>query len=393
VIPRGFDDWFAVSFRPKVTKGSQQPHGSTALFYGYYVNANGFPRGPFGNVNYESNQNLDPSRCKMATAKVRVGSRYVRCNYLTDVIARRAVADIRNADSRPFFMQVGFDAPHSDTARPVGPQPATRHLGSASRTKLPRDPAFNEADLSDKPPLIRAAAPDPLTRREVRIVTRSYRRELESLRSVDEAIGAILNALRGTGRLRNTYVVFTSDQGKFRGEHRLSFGKFLAYEESSSVSMTVTGPGVPKDRESEEIVGNIDVPATILSLSGASTEYPVDGRSLEQYWTQPELLTRRPIGISFGFRTGTDPGAGVAVAAPALQYRAFRVGPYKYVRYLDGEHELYDLSRDPHELLNVYDHDAYAEVRAYMERHLSDVFTCQGPSCQADLPLWPMPVD
>ena len=65
------------------------------------------------------------------------------------------------------------------------------------------------------------------------------------LLSVDEQIAAIVDALDDEGQLENTYLIFTSDNGYFAGEHRIRQGKYLPHEPSSHVPMLIRGPGIP----------------------------------------------------------------------------------------------------------------------------------------------------
>lgn len=387
-VPPGFDNWFTNSFRS----------GDNRM-YGYSVNDNGQIKGPYGKRNYSDKRGLDPRACRIGTGSVHIGGKKKRCNYITDVMTRRAVDEIRNGGDGPLFLQIDYDAPHGDVRPPAGPQPATRHLGSASRTPMPRPPNFNEADFSDKPAALREVAPRRLGPREIKRTVFSYRKQIESLRSIDDSVGAIIGALRKTGELDNTYVFFLSDHGYFIGEHRFSLGKFLAYEEASTVSMAVRGPGIRRGVKSREIVGNIDVPATIFGLSDAEPDYSVDGRSMAPYWKRPGLTTRRPIEISLlgssgaaGDGSASTSGAVASARAPALDYRGYRVGPYKLIKYESGESELYDLKRDRSELENVFRDGSYAPVREYMEEHLDQVINCSGSGCREQLPPWPRPL-
>jgi arylsulfatase A-like enzyme len=96
---------------------------------------------------------------------------------------------------------------------------------------LPSKPSFNEADVADKPSYMRA---NPrLTEAATDRIRRSYRGRLESLLAVDEAVEKLVGTLRDTGELDNTYVLFTSDNGFFFGEHRIPTGKYLPHEVSS----------------------------------------------------------------------------------------------------------------------------------------------------------------
>lgn len=385
VVPPGWDRWFTVSFE------------RSTPYYGYRVNDDGWLAGPFGHVNYNprKRRGVDPAACRVHTRRVD-GS---RCNYLTDLVTRRVVSEIRRngRKGRPFFMQIDYQAPHGDSAPPRGPTPPTRYAGTASRTRLPRNPAFNERDLSDKPRAVQLAAGRPLTRGPVRRITAYYRRYVETLRGVDDGVGAILRTLRRTGQLDNTYVFYLTDHGLFFGEHRFSDAKFLPYEPSSRVGMAVRGPGIPSRTRVDEVVGNIDVPATVLRVAGTESAHPLDGRPMDRFWLDPEAVTSRPFQISLtGFRGAEQrlenaDGATVSAKAPAVSYRGFRVGPYKYIRYWNGEEELYALDRDPYELRNRIADPRFAAVAGYMRDNLAWVYDCAGATCRAELPPWPRP--
>lgn len=376
-VPPGWDQWVTTAYRPGIR------------LYGYELNVNGRAVGPIGDPDYQqAGPGIDPASCDLRplSSVWPAGD----CLYLGDVMTAAAVREIRRTQGQPFFLQIDYQLPHSDVVPPRGPQPATRHLGIASRTRLPRPPSFNERDFSDKPALIRDLAANPLNRSEVRRLSSTYRRYVESLRSVDDGIGSILRALRETGELKRTYVILVSDHGLFLGEHRYEWGKFMPYEASSSPLMAVRGPGVQRGRVSRELVGNLDVPVTIMRLAGARPDYRVDGRSLRPYWRRPGLRSDRPVAITIVSGAETA-GASASALAPALGYRGFRMGRYKYIAYDLGGEELYDLAADPHELENLVGSPRYERPLAYMRRHLEDVTRCQGVTCRVELPRPPKP--
>ena len=246
-VPPGWDSWFTTAYLP----GTR--------YYGYPVSYNGNALPPFGNPEYGSHgPGIDNAKaCTAARLTARHFGR--KCKYLTDVMANEAVKEIRRSKGKPFYLQVDFQGPHGDVAGPEGPQPASRHLDSADRTPLPRPKNFNEADFSDKPQILRDRARKPMSKKAIKSLGDSYRRQLESLRSVDDGIGAILKTLRKTGRLDNTYVFFMSDHGYYLGEHRYENGKFMPYDESATVAMAVRGPGIPAGGRAREVTGNIDI--------------------------------------------------------------------------------------------------------------------------------------
>ncbi|MCB0869447.1 MAG: sulfatase-like hydrolase/transferase [Solirubrobacterales bacterium] len=376
-VPPGWDRWFTTAYKP----GTR--------FYGYELNIDGRAVGPVGDPDYrQGGPGIDPATC--GAGQIDQAWPAGPCRYLGDVMTAGAVREIERSEGRrqPFFIQVDYQAPHGDVAAPRGPQPATRHLGSASRTRLPRPPAFNEADFTDKPELIRSLAPDPMGAGEIRRLKRSYRRYLESLRSVDDGIGAIFRALRQSGELRRTYVFLLSDHGMFLGEHRYDWGKFMPYEDSSSPLMAVRGPGVRRGRVSREVVGNIDVPVTIMRLARSRPDYLVDGRSLKPFWRHPARRSSRPMAITINSQQDGE-GASASAHAPALRYRGFRLGRYKYIRYDQGGEELYDLATDPDELENRAGSPRYAEALSFMREQLDQVTACKGVACREQLPVPP----
>jgi arylsulfatase A-like enzyme len=386
-VPPGWDSWITTSY----VRGTH--------YYGYRLNVDGTATGTIGNPLYKQDgPGIDPPSCALRQPEDFWPNG--DCLYSNDVFTMAAVRQIRRSGSVPFFIQLDYQAPHGDVAGPRGPQPATRNLRIAAGTSLPRSGSFNEADFSDKPALIRAYAPQQLGPNQLRRARYTYRRYVESLRSVDDGIGAILRALRSTNKLRSTYVFLLSDHGLFLGDHRFDWGKFLPYEDSSSPFMAVRGPGVTRGAVSREVVGNIDVAPTVMRLAGAQPKYQLDGRPLGRFWRDSNRRTTRPFAItinsgqvseSSASSSAADQGASASAHAPPLRYRGFRVGPYKYIRYARGGEELYDLSVDPDELNNRIGAPRYATVRAYMRNNLKRVTRCEGSACRKNLPRPPLP--
>jgi arylsulfatase A-like enzyme len=284
-------------------------------------------------------------------------------DYSTDVFARHAVDVIRAraAAPEPFFLLFEPHAPHS-----VDPVPAPRHAGALDGVALPTPPSFNEADVSDKPTFVSTLP--LLDARDVADARDAYERRLEALLAVDEAVAAIVGALRDTGELRDTVIVFTSDNGFLQGQHRIEAGKVHAYEESIRVPLLVRGGPFPAGATVSPLVANVDLAATIVELAGAVPGHPLDGRSLV------------PI--------ATDPGAGLGrqvliESSPTAEggYRGVRTPRYAFVQYHDGQRELYDLDADPYQLENRAGDPAYAEAERRLAGALARLATCAGATC------------
>jgi N-acetylglucosamine-6-sulfatase len=296
-------------------------------------------------------------------------------DYKTRVLGHLAVDAIHHAAraDRPLLLYVGFNAPHAPST------PAPRDAGSYAGAPPPDTPAFDEADVSDKPSFIRDQ-PRLNASALARIKSRNER-ALESLTEVDRQVEKIVAALRDKQELGNTYLMFTSDNGYLDGEHRVEFGKLLAYDPSSRVPLLIRGPGIPNHANSEALVGNVDLAPTIAGVAGAKTSAEVDGRSLLPYAISPERTDDRGLLIESLVRE--------RAADYGLPYEAIRTDRYLYVDYSSGEEELYDLREDPYELKNVAADPAYAAAKRALGRHLDQLRDCAGSDC--DQPIGQVP--
>ena len=149
---------------------------------------------------------------------------------------------------------------------------AARHAGAFNGLAIHHDAAFNEHSIKDKPRFMRKL--HPLGKRKIRgsISARATATRGELL-SVDETVGNVIGALRDEGVLDNTYVLFTSDNGYFAGEHRIAQGKYLPYEPSSHVPLLLRGPGDRARHQPRELVSNADVAPTIAAAAGATPKH------------------------------------------------------------------------------------------------------------------------
>ena len=259
--------------------------------------------------------------------------------FQTDYLGRRASELIeRTAPTRqPFFLSLTFPAPHVGKTSTAAP----RHRGVFASLPVPRTPAFDEADVRDKPRIIRRRS--RLTLAQAGLVHGAYRQQLESLLSVDEAVAQVVGTLQRTGVLNNTLVIFTSDNGLMYGEHRIRSAKVFPYEESIRVPLMMRGPGVPAGLRYGKQAGNIDLAPTILDAADAFSGRPQDGVSLLDLAADPSRRSGRELVI--------ENGRGLKTQS---QYRGLRNDRYVYIRHdKTGERELYDVRRDRHQLDNL----------------------------------------
>ena len=131
-----------------------------------------------------------------------------------------------------------------------------------------------------------------------------YQGRAGSLMAVDDHVGDLVKTLRKTDQLKNTVIVFVSDNGWLQGQHRITGDKFLPYEESLRVPLIIRGPGVPKDQTVHGQVSNIDFAPTLLDLANAKAGRTQDGVSLLPTIRKPKQAPRP---------RARDRGAGAAV--------------------------------------------------------------------------------
>jgi N-acetylglucosamine-6-sulfatase len=303
--------------------------------------------------------------------------------YQADVYTAKAADFIRRrgrvaaAGGKPFFLFVTYLAPHWGGPVEAGdpgwlqtPVAAPRHQGLFGGEVLPASPAFNEADLSDKP--LSMQRRQLLTTGQISDLQLAYRQRLQALQAVDEGVARIIGALQAAGVLQNTLVLYTSDNGWFQGEHRIGFGKILPYEPAVKVPLLIRGPGVVAGRTNSAAVANVDLAPTIVATAGAQARRLMDGRSL---WP---LLHGQA-------NWGTTPGRSVMVedspsGGAATVFWSIRQGTYVYTAYNNGDEELYDLSVDSAEVASRHADPAYAAIRRGLATRLKAMKTCAGPT-------------
>jgi arylsulfatase A-like enzyme len=236
------------------------------------------------------------------------------------------------------------------------PEPETFHDDYATRTPAAReatmriDQHLTPTDLKEKPPEgLKGLA---LKKWQYQRYMRDY---LACVESVDDNVGRLLDYLQKSGLADNTIVIYTSDQGFFLGDHNWYDKRFM-YEESLRMPFLVRWPKTVKAGSvNDGMILNVDFAPTLMDAAGLKVPADVQGRSF-----LPLLKGERPK----DWRT-------------SMYYRYYhypqhhRVQPHYGVRterykliYFNrlDQWELFDLTKDPRELKNVYADPAYAET-------------------------------
>jgi N-acetylglucosamine-6-sulfatase len=299
---------------------------------------------------------------------------------ITENLVRR-----EGKSKKPFFIWWTPAAPHREDVsttlmgRPgPDPRPAPRYESESKGYTLPRPPSFNEADMTDKASPVQSKTPT-MTAAQIAQLQLDYEGRAGSLLAVDDHVAKLVKTLRQTHQLKNTMIVFVSDNGWLQGEHRITGDKFLPYEESLRVPLIVRGPGVPKGQTVHGQVSNIDFAPTLLDAADAKPGRTMDGVSLLPTIRDPKRRPNRALEIEALAPLFEDP---VPVNAWDRPYTGVRTDRYTYVVWTEtGEKELYDRRVDPYELDNVAGDAAYATVEAQLADKLAQLADCSGKAC------------
>jgi arylsulfatase A-like enzyme len=296
--------------------------------------------------------------------------------YSTDNYTRWACEYIRGehrAADKPWFLWLCYGAVHGPTT------PAPRHKGAYKNQPVPT-PADIFPPRSGKPAYLdktqswqRGASGEPVmarsgeafgdeAARNPRTHAQWVRQVNECTLAIDEGVGQVMEALRASGQLANTLVIFTADQGFSSGEHGFRT-KLAPYDANYNSPLIVSMPGkLPEGKVCRQPVGGPDLVQTMHAFAGQEPKWKMHGRDLTPILREPEKAWDFPLlyehtGHYYGSEVAKvlkeDPSHAVHNNVP--WYVALRQGKYKYIRYLTpGEiDELYDLAADPEELTNL----------------------------------------
>jgi arylsulfatase A-like enzyme len=216
-------------------------------------------------------------------------------------------------------------------------------LKAWNKAYAPKNEAFRKANLQGK----------DLVKWKYQRFVKDY---LRCVASVDDNLGRVLDYLAESGLAKNTVVIYSSDQGWYLGDHGW-FDKRWMYEESLRTPLLVRWPGVVKAGSvNKDITSNLDFAETFLDIAGAKVPDDMQGRSLVSLLKGKTPSDWRK---SFYYHYYEFPGAH-----NVARHYGVRTQTHKLIHYYQlGEWELFDLTRDPHELRSVYDNPKYAEVQ------------------------------
>jgi len=299
----------------------------------------------------------------------------------TQMVADRAVMRLAAAPSeKPIFAVFSpYDIHIPNVPMPMPPE----KMALCDQMQPWWTPAYNEADVSDKPAYVREL---PLLPNLGGWPMDVYCREMFGF---DQLIGRVLAELDAEGRLDNTLLVFTADNGMAWGEHRLE-RKAVPYATPVPLYMAWPDRWGDSPRTIDDFVSNIDLAPTVCAVGGCSLgPYPSgqaqpDGVSLLGLLDDGTGLGRDALLEQLPVRKGRQGGPTWAALRTTPDSP---LGLWHYVEYETGELELYDLQADPYELDNLAGDPDEAALKAALAARLGQLLG-EGRVNRPDLSAW-----
>ncbi|MEZ5351332.1 MAG: sulfatase [Bryobacteraceae bacterium] len=309
--------------------------------------------------------------------------------YCTDIIGDFSLDFLKNRDkNKPFFLMSHQKAPHRAwqpapkyqqwLENETVPEPDNLYEDLSRRSQAAQRATLRVGDDMTKSDL-KTERPAGLEGHELRkwAYQRYIKDYLRCVRSVDDNVGRLLDYLDQEGLADNTVVVYTSDQGFFLGDHGW-FDKRFMYEECLRMPFLIRYPKrIKAGTVNRDMFLNIDFAPTFLDLAGQKAPDWMQGRSAAglldgktprdwrksmyyRYWMH--LGGGHTVTANYGVRTDTH---------KLIYYYGQSLGKKGAVdKPTPPEWEMFDLKKDPREMVNVVNDPKYAKVRKDLEKEL-----------------------
>ena len=318
-------------------------------------------------------------------------------DYLTAIIANATLnflEDVLKEKEEPFFAYIAPHAPH------VPATPAPEYENTLPYMMAPHSPIYNFT-ATDHHGIVKLQSPmDPF--QIAPEIDELFRNRWRSLLSVDDLMMDVVKKLDQYNQLDNTYFLFTSDHGYQLGQFNLPSCKLQPYEHDIRVPMFVKGPGITKSSPAF-VAGMVDIAPTIITLAGGTPPDTMDGHSFENMikksgqssdirestWRDKHTLEYWSLGNVVRYQHFIDgPNntyIGVRLVNETHNYLYVEYHENKSQRYFTEpaiECELFDMSVDPYQKVNLYgtdkeDKNLVNELHFFLQQQLM----CSGSNC------------
>jgi choline-sulfatase len=302
----------------------------------------------------------------------------IKNNGADNEIPAPAAAFIKRTREKPFLLVTSFVNPHN--------------ICEWARGEELKDGAVGEPPPPEHcPPAVENLAPPEAEADGMLLMRRSYQNNrlfpvggfdrdkwrqyrwayFRMIEKVDAHLAVILAALRDSGQLDRTVIVFTSDHGDAQGAHGWN-QKTVFYDNASRVPLVIASPGAARGSVSDRLVNTgIDLLPTLCEFAGIEAPDRLPGRSLKASAQDPTNADPRRYVVS---ENRMAQGGPVDGRIPELLGRMVRSARFKYCAYDSGNQResLFDVERDPGEMVNLAGKAAYGDALAQHRQYLAE---------------------
>lgn len=244
---------------------------------------------------------------------------------------------------KPLFLAIGLHKPHM----PWNVPRKYYDMHPLDRIELP---PHRPDDLSDVPPAGRRMAKPEGDHAEILASGRwkeAVQGYLAAISYCDAMIGRLIEAFDRSAYRDNTIIVLWGDHGWHLGEKQ-HWRKFALWEEATRAPLIWIAPGVTQPNTvCHRTVDFMSIYPTLTELCGIATPSHVEGKSIVSLLRDPAGAWSTPALTTHGFKN-----------------HAVRSEGWRYIRYANGDEELYDETADPYEWKNLADEAAQASHKS-----------------------------
>ena len=287
----------------------------------YLKNEGGMPKVPAGQSDGVGGIKFAPLDCKDEDL-----NDYKIVNY--------AIEQLGKTHDKPVFLACGIHKPHM----PWNVPKKYYDMHPLDKIELPPHLAPGD-DLKDVPPSgVKMAKPDGDHKAIVDADAwkRAVQGYLAAVSYTDMLIGRLMDAFEKSPMKDNTIICFWCDHGWHLGEKE-HWRKFALWEEATRAPLLIAAPGVTKPNTTcDRTVDFMSIYPTLCDLCGIETPNHVEGKSIRTLLENPKAEWTAPAMTTYQFNN-----------------HAVRSEAWRYIRYNNGDEELYDEAKDPNEWKNL----------------------------------------
>ena len=197
---------------------------------------------------------------------------------------------------------------------------------------------------------------------------------LRCVKGVDDNLARLFAYLDETGLMDKTVIIYTGDQGFMLGEHDYMDKRWM-YEESQRMPFLIRYPKtIQAGSRSDAIVENVDYGPTMLDFAGIKTPPSMQGRSFRsicETGREPDGWKQEAYYRYWMHMAHHDNPAHVGIRTKQFKLIFYYGCNYKGQNRTPPGWELYDVKKDPREVVNLYDDPNHADVVVQLKDRLA----------------------